>query len=107
MNNNELLNAISNIMDQKLEPVVHRLDHLENTVEEDLIPRVKKIEIDMENEMLPKLNHIEQCYLDTFTRYEEGIDQLDKMQQNIDVIKLAVTSNSEKISKITGPYLVK
>ena len=137
MNNTELLTAISDLMDQKLESkIVPRIKHLEEDLiprvahleedliprvahleedliprvthlEEDLIPKVKDIAITMENEVIPRLSHMEQCYVDTYERYQKGIDQLDKMQMDIDVIKLTITGHSEQLQNYSGPYLIK
>ena len=121
MNNNELLHAISEIMDQKLEEKVmpeikslgDRFDGLEERFDgleerfDGLDNRVKNIELTLENDVVPRLSHIEQCYIDTFERYQEGVKKLDKMQMDIEVIKLTVTDHSEELNKISGPYLVK
>ena len=156
MNNNELLLAISDMMDQKLdEKVLPRIDHLEerfdgleerfngleerfdgleerfdgleerfNGLEErfdgleerfdgleerfdGLDDRVKNIEVTLENDVVPRLSHIEQCYVDTYERYQSGIDKLEEMQRDIDIIKITVTGHSEKLNKISKPYLLK
>ena len=156
MNNKELLVAISDIMDQKLEEKVmpeiknlgnrfdgleNRFDGLENRFDglenrfnnledrfdnleagfndlndsfnnlsgrfDGLDNRVKNIELTLENDVVPRLSHIEQCYIDTFERYQEGVKKIDNMQRDIEVIKLTVTDHSEELNKITGPYLVK
>lgn len=128
MNNNELLLAISDMMDQKLDEKIvpqiknlenrfdgleNRFDGLENSFDglqtqfENLDNRVKNIELTLENDVVPRLSNIEQCYIDTFERYQEGVEKLDDMQKDIDVIKLTVTGHSEELNKITGPYLVK
>ena len=156
MNNNELLLAISDMMDQKLdEKVLPRIDHLEerfdgleerfngleerfdgleerfdgleerfNGLEErfdgleerfdgleerfdGLDDRVKNIEVTLENDVVPRLSHIEQCYVDTYERYQSGIDKLEEMQRDIDIIKITVTGHSEKPNKISKPYLLK
>lgn len=135
MNNNELLLAISDMMDQKLDEKIvpqiknlenrfdgleNRFDGLENCFDglensfdglqtqfENLDNRVKNIELTLENDVVPRLSNIEQCYIDTFERYQEGVEKLDDMQKDIDVIKLTVTGHSEELNKITGPYLVK
>ena len=69
--------------------------------------KVKNIELTLENKIVPRLSHIEQCYIDTFERYQEGIEKLDDMQRDIEVIKLTVTDHSAELNKIAGPYLVK
>ena len=53
MTDNELLLAISNMMDEKLEPV-----------KDD----VKSTRILIENDILPRLQNIEACYTSTYRR---------------------------------------
>lgn len=72
MTDNELLLAISEMMDKKLMPVNDRL---------------KQIELTQENEILPRLQNIESCYLSTYKRYQSGIEQIESMQSDIDVMK--------------------
>lgn len=56
MTDNELLLAISNMMDKKLES---SLKPIEN--------QLKKIEVDLlENNVIPRLNTIESCYTDAY-----------------------------------------
>ena len=85
MTDNELLLAISEMMDKKLKPVN---DHL------------KKIELTQENDILPRIQNIESCYTSTYNRYQSGIDQIDAMQNDIDIIKKVVTEHSEKLQKL-------
>lgn len=54
MTDNELLLAISNMMDKKLKPINDRLT---------------KIELTQETKILPRLKEIEACYTSTFNRY--------------------------------------
>ena len=114
MNNTELLSAISDMMDQKLdEKITPQIKNLENRFDgldnrfDGLDNRVKNIELTLENDVVPRLSHIEQCYIDTYERYQDGVNKLDDMQRDIEVIKLTVTDHSEELNKITGPYLVK
>ena len=72
MTDNELLLAISNMFDKKLKPINDRL---------------KQIEITQENEILPRLQNIEACYTSTFKRYQTGIEQIEAMHYDIDVMK--------------------
>lgn len=52
MTDNELLLAISDMMDKKLTPIENR---------------IKRIEVDLlEDKVLPRLNTIESCYTSTF-----------------------------------------
>ena len=59
MTDNDLLLAISDIMDKKLKPVNDRL---------------KKIELTQENDILLRLKNIESCYTSTYKRYQTGVE---------------------------------
>lgn len=61
MTDNELLLAISEMMDKKLKPDNDRL---------------KKIELTQENDILPRLRKIEVCSTNTFKRYQTGIEYI-------------------------------
>lgn len=122
--------------DEKLEPINHRLDRIETKVENienrveriediqnnnilprlsaieetqnnEILPRIKTLEINMEHDVIPGLTHIEQCYISTYERYQKGIDQLDRMQSDIDTIKLVVTDHSAELQQVTSSYLLK
>lgn len=56
MTDNELLLAMSDMLDKKLKPVNDRL---------------KKIELAQENDILPRLQNIEACYTSTFKRFPD------------------------------------
>ena len=117
MNNNELLTAISDMLDEKLNkafdekldkvldeklnkafdeklaPIYKRLDTLEN--------HVLQIQITQENDVLPRLQTIEDCYLSTFKRYEESCDKIDQMQKDIAVHALVLEEHSEILKRIS------
>lgn len=131
MNNNELLLALSDLLDKKLEPIHNRLEKIESiiennilprldriettiehdilprlkkvedTIENDIAPRLKKLEVCTENDVLPRLRTIESCYLSTYKRYEAGNDQLDAMQVDIDIMKGVLLDHSEKLQRIS------
>jgi len=85
MTDNELLLAISNMIDQKLKPINDRL---------------KRIELTQENDILPRLQNIESCYTSTFKRYQSSVELIESMQADIDVLKHVVTEHSEKLQKL-------
>ena len=78
MSYNELLLSF-NILDEKLKP----------------------IHLTQENEILPRLQNIENCYTSTYNRYSKGINQLDAIQTDVDILKKGVTEHSEKLQKIS------
>lgn len=85
MTDNELLLSISDMLDKKLKPVNDRL---------------KKIELTQENDILPRLQNIEACYTSTYKRYQTGIEQIDAMQADIDVMKSVMREHSEMLQKM-------
>ncbi len=86
MTDNELLLALSDMFDKKLKPINDRL---------------KKIELTQENDILPRLQNIESCYTSTYKRYQTGVEQIEAMQADIDILKKVVTDHSEKLQKIS------
>ena len=90
MTDNELLLAISDMMDKKLDA---RLNPIES--------RIKRIEVDLlENNVIPRLNTIESCYTSTFDRYKDSVDDYESMKQDIAIIKKDVAEHSEKLQKL-------
>lgn len=85
MTDNELLLAMSDMLDKKLKPINDRL---------------KKIELTQENDILPRLQNIEACYTSTYKRYQTGIEQIEAMQADIDVMKSVIREHSEKLQKL-------
>ena len=90
MTNNELLLAISNIMDKKLDA---RMNPIEN--------RLTNIELTLENNIVPRLQNIEACYTSTYDRYKNKADAIEAMQTDIDVMKNVIIEHSEMLQKIS------
>lgn len=86
MTDNELLLAISDMMDKKLQPI-----------KED----IKSLKMQNENDILPRLQNIESCYTSTYRRYASGVGQLEAIQQDIELLKKVVSEHSEKLQKIS------
>ena len=91
MTDSELLLAISEMLDKKLDA---RLKPIES--------RVKRIEIDLlENNVIPRLNTIESCYTDTYNRYKDYADKMQAAFDDIELLKKVVSEHSEKLQKIS------
>ena len=88
MTDNELLLAISNMLDPIREDI------------QEIKRRVKKIEITQENEILPRLNTIESCYTSTYDRYKDNVETYEAIKQDISIIKKVVSEHSEKLQKL-------
>ena len=90
MSDNELLLAISEMLDKKLDA---RLNPIEN--------RIKRIEVDiLESQVIPRLNTIESCYTSTFDRYKDSVEDYEAIKQDISIIKKVITEHSEKLNKL-------
>lgn len=124
MSDNELLLAISEMMDKKLaaglKPVESKLDKMENRldkvenrldrVENDLqeVKRdvqsvkcdVQSVKLFQENVILPRLNTIESCYTDTYERYKTYVDKMDNVFMDVDLLKKVVTEHSEALQRL-------
>ena len=61
MTDNELLLAISDIMDKKLQP---------------LKEEIKQLKLQNENIIIPRLQNIENCYTSTYDRYKNSVEEL-------------------------------
>ena len=95
MTDNELLLAISNMLD----PIRNDMQSIKQDIQE-IKTRVKKIEITQENEILPRLNTIESCYTSTYDRYKDNVDTYESMKQDRSIIKKVVAEHSEKLQKL-------
>lgn len=81
-----------------------KVEQLENNV----IPRLDKAELDMryvrvallENKIIPQLNTVHSLYLDTSNKYNERAKQIDKMSEDVAVLKSVVSNHSTRLSKI-------
>ena len=82
MTDNELLLAISNAVQSQIEPLKHD---------------IRDVKLLLENDVLPRLNTIESCYTSTYRRYASGINQLEALQSDVDIIKKVVAEHSEKL----------
>ena len=62
---------------------------------------VHKISLCQENIILPRLCTIESCYTDTYKRYNNYTDRMERAFDDIELIKKVVTEHSEKLQKIS------
>lgn len=103
MTDNEILLALSNM----LEPIREDIGELKGDVRkleggfQEMNNRIKKIELTQENVVLPRLQNIESCYISTYDRYKESVDNYDAMRQDVSILKKVVAEHSEKLQKIS------
>lgn len=85
MTDNELLLAMSDLLDKKLKPINDR---------------IRKVEITQETDIVPRLQNIESCYTNTYNRYQTGVEQIEAIQADIDVMKKVIAEHSEKVQSM-------
>ncbi|MCM1179707.1 MAG: hypothetical protein NC347_05600 [Clostridium sp.] len=90
MTDNELLLAISDILDNKLRS---NLAPVEN--------RLTNIELTLENNILPRLQNIESCYTSTYERYKNYAEKIESAFADIEIMKKVIAEHSEKLQKIS------
>lgn len=96
MTDNELLLAISEMMDTKLKSELQPLKNDLQSVKNE----VHQIKLYQENVILPRLNTIESCYTDTYNRYKDYADKMDAAFADIELLKKVVSEHSEKLQKL-------
>lgn len=96
MSDNELLLAISEMMDTKLKSELQPLKNDLQSVKNE----VHQLKLYQENVILPRLNTIESCYTDTYHRYKDYADKMDAAFADIELLKKVVSEHSEKLQKI-------
>ena len=89
MTDNELLLAISEMLDKKLDS---ELKPIKNDIQH--------IKMFQENVILPRLNTIESCYTDTYNRYKNYADKIEAVFADVELLKKVVSEHSEKLQKI-------
>lgn len=90
MTDNELLLAISDMLDQKLNSELSPINN-----------RLTNIELMLENNIIPRLQNIEACYTSTYERYKNDADSIEGMKEDIALLKKVVREHSEKLDKVS------
>lgn len=87
MTNEELLVAMSNMMDQRLD---EKLEPLKEDMSE-VKDRVTNIELNIENDIRPGIITLCDAYGKQFDRYSISIESHEKMKTDIEVLKSIVS----------------
>lgn len=97
MSDNELLLALSEMMDNKLKP----LDEKISKIEADMNHGLNKVSVILENEIRPDIKLLAENYLPAAKRYEKALLETENMKADIELLKKVVTEHSEKLQKIS------
>ena len=114
LTDNELLLAISNIVEVKVGSLKSDMRDLKEDVIDlkeglhTLDQRVRSVEqkqqftnLTLENDVLPRLQTIEACYTSTYQRYADGIADMDSLKGDIAIVKKVVAEHSDRQQKIS------
>ena len=96
MTDNELLLAISEMMDIKLKSELQPLKNDLQTLKDE----VHQIKLYQENVILPRINTIESCYTDTYNRYKNYAEKMEAAFADIEIMKKVIAEHSEKLQKL-------
>lgn len=90
MSDSELLPALSDMMDKKLDAKLQPIKD-----------NIRSIKIDIENTIKPQIQLLAENYIPAARRFEEAATKVDLMQADIELLKKVVTEHSEKLQKIS------
>ena len=100
MSDNELLLAISNMLDDKLDAKLDsKLDSKLDAKMKPIEKRLTKIEAILEHNILPRLQNIESCYVATYERYQNAADRMEGVVSDVELLKRVVAEHSEKLNQ--------
>ena len=88
MTDNELLLALSDIIDKKLKSELQ-------PIKDD----IRNIKLDIENNIKPQINLLAENFVPASKRYEKASAQIEAMQNDIDLLKRVVQEHSDKLNK--------
>ena len=97
MSNNELLLALSDMLDIKLnaqlEPMKKDINDIKN--------EIHAISIVLENEIKPDIKLLAENYLPSAIRYEKALMETESIKADIELLKKVVAEHSDKLKKIS------
>lgn len=83
MTDNELLLAISGMLDNKILPINERLTRLESTI--------TRLELIIENDVKRDIRVLAENYLPSATRYEDSVNTMKNIENDIELLKKVVS----------------
>lgn len=126
MRDEELLLSISKMLDDKISPLEKRMDSMEKDLKEEIRivrnevklvkgevklvqdevklveNKVHLINLKLENVFEPRMNTIETCYLDTYKRYQNGVDRIDRLEKDNELIRSILQKHSKILQTQTA-----
>ena len=97
MTDNELLLAISDMMDKKLDA---RLAPLENDIKSIKLEQ-RRIDSIIENEIRSDIKLLAENYVPAAKKYEKEAAKIEAMQTDIEVMKRVIQEHNQKLQNIS------
>lgn len=94
MSDNELLLAISDMLETKVKAILQ-------TEFQPVKDDIRDIKIDIENRIKPDIKLLAENYVPAAKKYEKAVPQLEAMQADIELMKKIITEHSEKLQMIS------
>ena len=89
MSDNELLLAVAELFDKKLE-----------TQLQPLRDDIRDIKLTLENNITPNIQLLAENYVPAAKRYEKESTEIDNLKIDIDLIKKVIKEHSDKLNRI-------
>lgn len=64
--------------------------------------KIDFINLKLENVFEPRMNTIESCYMDTYKRYQKGVDKIDKLESDNELIRSILQKHSKMLQSQTA-----
>ena len=89
MSDNELLLAVAELFDKKLE-----------TQLQPLRDDIRDIKLTLENNLTPNIQLLAENYVPAAKRYEKGSTEIENLKVDIELIKKVIKEHSDKLNRI-------
>ena len=93
MTDNELLLALSNMIDIKLKTALQ-------TELQPIKDDIRNIKLHLENVTDKNIQLLAENYVPAAKRYEKAVPEIEAMQADIEIMKKVITEHSEKLQKL-------
>lgn len=97
MTDNELLLAISEMIDKKLKAELQPIKEDIKAIRDEQT----RIDLIIENEIRSDIKLLAENYIPAAKRYEKSTAKIESIQSDIDILKRVVSEHSEKLQKIS------
>ena len=94
------IDEVGERLTKKIEEVDERLSKRIDEVDGRLSTEVHNILLRIENRIEPGIDDIVSCYTSTYKRYQDGVDKIENLEMNMEVVQSVVREHSEKLNAL-------